>query len=586
MLQRLCLTLLLLIFAEYGKAAVSLEAHGHYLIDPHDQLALADVLNLEESRWHAIEQEFSLGLINDTAWVRLPLSDDLKSRVHGEAVLYLSNPLLNRINAYLVNHHNLMGEAQLGDHIPLQKKTIPLSDHYWELPSQWREATHLYLRIRTDSFFQSHFLIKSTAEALVDHGEHYWMLGVFYGALGIMLFYNLFLFFQVRDIRYLYYTGYVLMAGIFQSVMDGLVHYVLPRTPLNLGDRLSVYALDLANIFALLFIIKFLDLRDKKLLNATRTLILMFCAAIVIELVESGHISSLFSMFMTIVSALSITHLTVKSWLGGNEQARYLAMAWIVLLLSIPVYAMALYGVIPHNTYTLNSVRIGVLLELALISFSLAHRINLLRQERIMLQSRLNKELGALVRERTEELEKANAKLQAISETDSLTQLKNRAFLNKAIDDEAARAKRQHNSLTLLLADLDHFKRINDTIGHNAGDYCLKQFARIFAEQLARTTDIACRYGGEEFIAILPETDIEGAITVAEKIRSKVEETLLIFEGTPIDLTVSVGLFNVTPHADWNSQDWVGKADKALYFAKSRRNCVAFINSSGDPQMA
>ncbi len=587
MLRLIYLTILLLLpVASHGVEQVYLEENGSYLTDSAHQLTLEQVLALDESRWEPVPSELSLGLINDTVWVRLPLSLQTRQAFDGRAILFLTNPMLNQVSLYLVEQNKLLAQTQLGDHTPIVERGIPVSDLYWQLPENWQQASHLYVRIRSDSFFQSHFLLKDVATTLLDHGQHYWMLGLFYGALLIMLFYNLFVYFQIRDVRYLYYSGYVLTAGLFHCVMDGLPYYLLSDYYPLFADRLSIYFLAFTNIFAILFIIKFLELRDKRLLRASYTLIVMFIVSMGIEIINHCHLSTLFSMFMTIVSGLSICYLTLKSWLQGNEQARYLVMAWVVLIASIPIYAMALYGVLPHNTFTLNSVRVGVVLELALISFSLAHRINLLRKERMMLQSRLNKELGQLVQERTRELEDANSKLQSLSETDSLTQLKNRAYFNKAIADEAARAKRHNASLALLLADLDHFKRINDSVGHNAGDYCLKQFARILNEQLSRTTDVACRYGGEEFVAVLPDTDLEGAITVAEKIRHTVAATRFIFEGTTIKLTVSIGVFTDTPHADWNSDDWIGKADKALYFAKGKRNCVGFINEQGQPAFA
>ena len=572
--------------AVFGGQSVSLDHGGKFLVDAGHQMTLEDALEIPQSRWQDIPKELSLGLIEDSVWVQLPIPESVSATFESRPLLVMTNPLLNKVNLYLLNQRQLIGSTVLGDHQRIENKSIQVADLYWQLPERWREATHVYVRLQSDSFFQSHFLLKDTAAALEDHGWHYWMLGLFYGSLLIMLFYNLFIYFQVKDIRYFYYTAYVLSAGLFHSIMDGLPYYLISDYYAVFADRLSVYFLAFANIFAILFIIRFLELRDKALLNSVRTLIFVFVAAILVELINHGRISTLFTLLMTIVNSLTITYLTVKSWLQGNEQARYLAMAWIALLLSIPVYAMALYGWLPHNIYTLNSVRVGVVMEMALISFSLAHRINLLRQERIMLQSRLNRELGEMVNERTRELEEANRKLQELSETDSLTQLKNRAYFNRAIEETAARAKRQQYSLALLLADLDHFKSINDTAGHNAGDYCLKQFARILTEQLSRTTDIACRYGGEEFIAILPDTDPEGAITVAERIRATVEKSRFIFEGKPIELTVSIGVFTVKPHADWNSHDWVAHADKALYFAKTERNRVAFITENNPPVFA
>lgn len=565
---------------------LALTEHGHYYVDAQHELTLPHVIQLKESAWRPIRRELSLGLINDTIWVRLPLPPEKQLLKDQSGILALSNPLLNRVSVYLVDGTEPIAATELGDWVTIDRKNIAVADIYWLLPDGWEQATHAYIKIRSDSFFQSYFKILSVPDLVTHHGQRYWFLGLFYGALTIMLFYNLFVFFQVRDIRYLYYTGYVFAVGMFYAVMDGLTYYYLSSYYSLFADRMSVYFLALANIFGLLFVGKFLEIRDKRLLRGMRSQIGIFVVAMLVEMIDQGHFSTRFSMVMTIVTSLTISYVTIRSWLTGVVQARYLALAWIALLVSIPIYCLALMGLIPHNLYTLNSVRIGVVLELALISFSLAHRINILRQERLTLQRRLNKELGALVEERTLELEVANKKLQELSETDSLTQIKNRAFFDRVIEEENARAQRNQDSLAVLLLDLDHFKQVNDEYGHTAGDYCLRHFAKILTEHLTRTTDTACRYGGEEFAAILPHTDIHGALNVAERIRHGVEATTFIFEGEAIPLTVSIGVYALVPTADWNSSDWIVKADKALYFAKTQRNRVAFVDESYETQFA
>ncbi|MCG8668201.1 MAG: sensor domain-containing diguanylate cyclase [Pseudomonadales bacterium] len=579
------LSLLLLSLPVQANEELVLTPQGEYVYDTNHELSIDDILRRQDLHWIQIQKEFSLGLIYDTVWVRLPIPKD-QSLPRDEGILYLSNHLINDAWVYLVDGSQLLSGVHLGDHVQMSKKQIKLSDIYWQLPKEWTQASHLIVRIRSDSFFHSEFVIKSVPKAMTDLSGRFWLLGMFYGAISIMFIYNLFVYLQVRDERYLYYTGYVCCVGFFHAAMDGLPYYYLSDIYELQVDRISVHFVVLANIFGILFVTKFLAVRDKLLLRALRTLIYTFIVAFVIETIEQGHISTIYAMVLTVVTALSITYITIHSWLAGNRQARYLALAWIVLVISTPIYSLALTGFIPQNIYTLNSVRIGVTLELALLSFSLAYRISVLRQERLDLQRRLNKELGSLVAERTAELETANAKLQELSETDSLTQLKNRAYFNETIEDEIARAARNGSELSLLLMDLDHFKKINDELGHNAGDYCLKEFANLFQEKLTRTTDVACRYGGEEFIALLPETELEGALQVAEKIRSSVEKNNLEFEGTKIALTVSIGVISAKANQKWRPVDWVDAADKALYFAKTERNKVAFSSQGNEPEFA
>lgn len=155
---------------------------------------------------------------------------------------------------------------------------------------------------------------------------------------------------------------------------------------------------------------------------------------------------------------------------------------------------------------------------------------------------------------------------------DGLTGINNRAALDLAIQREVELARRQHNPMTLLILDVDHFKSINDTYGHSAGDYVLRNMATSVKEAL-RSCDMLFRYGGEEFAMILSGTDIEGAQLVAERVRTTIEQHAFEFNGKKITVTASIGIAVLGP------RDTVtrlfNKADAALYQAKANgRNCV------------
>ena len=136
------------------------------------------------------------------------------------------------------------------------------------------------------------------------------------------------------------------------------------------------------------------------------------------------------------------------------------------------------------------------------------------------------------------------------------------------------RSQRYEKPLCLLITDIDHFKKFNDTYGHQQGDIVLKETARLLKESV-RKIDLAARYGGEEFAVILPETDIENAKMVAERIRKKIEEFKVPGQNEPLHVTVSVGVAQYEPEKDTEKKDFIEHADKALYKAKdSGRNRV------------
>lgn len=180
---------------------------------------------------------------------------------------------------------------------------------------------------------------------------------------------------------------------------------------------------------------------------------------------------------------------------------------------------------------------------------------------------KLTNDLLLMTREGTRknrELQKANQMIAQLARTDPLTGLANRRTLGETFAREIARAERLGEALSMLMADLDHFKGINDQFGHNTGDQVLVRVAAVFKSQ-ARPYDLAVRHGGEEFVLVLPGTSTEGAIAVAERIREQIAD--LTVPGCPTSITLSVGV------ASWMAGEapdaFVARADAALYNAKS-----------------
>jgi diguanylate cyclase (GGDEF)-like protein len=186
------------------------------------------------------------------------------------------------------------------------------------------------------------------------------------------------------------------------------------------------------------------------------------------------------------------------------------------------------------------------------------------------------------VKERTLELMEANRKLNELSITDGLTGLFNHRHFMRALEAEYKRAIRYKRSLALLLLDIDHFKKVNDTYGHPCGDLVLKDLAALLKGCL-RSADVAARYGGDEIAVILPETTESKASEVAEKLRRRLEKSSFEWEGNSLSITCSIGVAAV-PETNinyWN--ELLHSADKSLYRAKGkgRNHVIAFNPAQG-----
>ncbi|GBU20820.1 diguanylate cyclase response regulator [Fibrobacteres bacterium R8-0-B4] len=166
--------------------------------------------------------------------------------------------------------------------------------------------------------------------------------------------------------------------------------------------------------------------------------------------------------------------------------------------------------------------------------------------------------------------------IERMSIMDELTELPNRRYFNDQLAREWGRAIRETLSISLLIIDVDKFKVYNDTFGHPQGDTLLHTVAGVFKESLKRPADFVARWGGEEFIMLLPGSDLEGAINVAERVRSSVESTIIpCIDGTSTSATVSIGVNSERPIIHLPAAGFVSRADKALYEAKeSGRNRI------------
>jgi diguanylate cyclase (GGDEF)-like protein len=150
---------------------------------------------------------------------------------------------------------------------------------------------------------------------------------------------------------------------------------------------------------------------------------------------------------------------------------------------------------------------------------------------------------------------------------DAATGVYNKQFFLKRLEEEFAYAKRQGGNMSLVMCDIDFFKKVNDTHGHMAGDFVLQQVAAALKETV-RSEDVLARYGGEEFIIILRQIDEEGAFLLGERIRARVAEKAMEFEGTKIPVTMSFGLASVEDTSIESAEALIAAADEFLYMSK------------------
>ena len=171
--------------------------------------------------------------------------------------------------------------------------------------------------------------------------------------------------------------------------------------------------------------------------------------------------------------------------------------------------------------------------------------------------------------------------IERLSMIDQLTNIPNRRCFDDRLNMEWKQAIREQTPISVLMIDIDKFKDLNDTYGHQQGDVILQTIAKIFEHSFRRPGDFAARWGGEEFVVLLPNTPFEGAIDVAEKIRCEIEKLqITCTTGIVLSITVSIGVNSLVPELDNSADDFLTNADRALYAAKyAGRNKVMYSGS-------
>lgn len=563
---------------------IELGRHMVYQEDPHAQKTPQTLDNL---RWLPIDHNVpTFGYTTSQFWFRFNLKNN--SPVATQRLIEVAYPVLDQLEVWVATEEGQIVHYQLGDKYPFAQRPYPHRNFVIPIALGPQQQTSILFRIASTSAIQVPTVLWAYPRFHEQDQLSSTLLGIYYGTVLCMLIYNLFLFARLRERSGGYYLIWVSGMLLFMASLNGTAFQYLWPNATQWNDLAIAFFLAMAVMFASQFAIEFLDL--KKQPGKFSRWLSHLTVAIGFSAVLSCF---LFTYAYSIRYVITIAIGTIAINFGiaflrmnqGYKPARFYIAAWTCVMLGGTILALNKFGLIERNLFTEHATQIGSGIEVILLSFGLADRIITERRLReaaqrdaLHLQLQANSILEVRVAERTQALKEANRRLQAISLTDPLTGLRNRRYFDEKIEREAVRAKRNTAPLSLLMIDIDHFKRVNDQYGHPAGDVVLRQVASTLKSCLKRETDVAARFGGEEFCILLPNTPHEGALHVAEIIRQTIEQNRInLPDGQPINLTVSIGLSTLPPALFDRTDLLLQVADTALYQAKSDgRNRVVF----------
>ncbi len=291
---------------------------------------------------------------------------------------------------------------------------------------------------------------------------------------------------------------------------------------------------------------------------------------LVFVMVACNTKQSVWGKFSIFVTCASILLSAVHSLFLVNSNAVIIWLLSTIVAIAMIINLILVYSLVNKHVFVIQK-RYKFIQSLMAKKRQLQQEIHGLENDQQEQEADLEYSLG----ERNLELEIAlrelsekNRELEKLSAIDSLTGLMNRRFFDKRILAETRRSKREMTPLSVAILDIDHFKRINDTYGHLCGDHCLKEFAKLLQQEIKRPSDTISRYGGEEFVLILPNTDVNGVLSLIERVREKVEAMPIYFESHQFNMTVSIGACSRVVQDDSENISILGFIDTLLYEAK------------------
>ncbi len=565
-----------------------------------------------DPRWQPIEQGGKRGVGAKALWLRFDI--DVRGNAENR-ILSINNPLLDNVRLYHLVNGNLMSELHLGDSLPFESRPLRSTQYLYPFQLKPWQQHSFFLRIDTEgsahvpmSLVSPGRLSQLSESRSLAHG---FQLGIL-TAIGL---FSLFVALASGSFSYSYYSAYVLSMTLLVATIQGVAfRYLWPNWP-AMQAWVIPFLLPLVMCFALMFAEKVLQLKYH---NIRMLRICRFSAAFSLFLaLLSPFVSYNLAIYCDIVALLGISLVLLSFALiqafRGQKLARLYFLGWIVLLAGTAVSSLIYLGIIKIQVDPLSPAMLGVTFEIVFMAAVLAirysderksklriqhealeqaQRIREAREDALKMEAETNERLEDMVQERTLELEIAlrelnevNQKLTEQTTIDSLTGVKNRAAFDKRLQAEGRISRRQQTPMAVLMLDIDHFKRINDQYGHLAGDQTLRVIADSMSSHLKRPTDLVSRFGGEEFAIILPSTDNEGALAVAENIRRGIEELAIHWESQNIPLTLSIGVSCNIIESEDHPLELLEQADRALYQAKHQgRNRVCLFDSTPDSQ--
>lgn len=566
----------------------------NYLISAHP---LEEILNDSATQWKSSQGgTLNLGVQPQPIWVKFSVLNQTSNSI--KLYLLLNHPLLDSVRFHQYHNGTLTTFAAIGDREPLRNRQIKDDSLVFMFELSAHAEDDFYLKIISQGNIKLPMSLWTPEQLLQHKTKKNLITGLFLGFLLALVFSNGLLFMLTRKSHFLLGSLYIACLWILITVTSGLSYRYFYVDVMWLHEKNIALLFLTAAILLNVVTEKLLQL-DAAVKSLIRVMRITFVVSTLILLCipwfsyATGLQTSLFATFMNLIICSGITLFLL---LKKDIYAKWILLSQLSYLIAI-IFSILIFNGTDHNilpmstlfmiSFFISSMALSYLLILQFIDrrdlkmqrqqalLAEAKIKDNLQLETIKIQQELEEELESRIQEHTfelqitlQELEEKNRELEEKNTLDSLTGIRNRSYFDKKLTMEFRRSHREQTPLAVIMIDIDFFKKINDTYGHLAGDDAIRFVAHTIQTTLKRPSDEVCRYGGEEFAVILPNTDTEGALLVAEAIRMHIGEAQVHTTAGIIRMTISAGLFSAIADRNNEPNQYTALADKALYQAK------------------
>lgn len=571
-------------------------SHLSQLLDANNQYDINSVQKVPSTEWQNIHQQsLTLGLVNDVFWFSFSLPDTSAEQAK---LLQIDYPLLDNLSIWFVSKNQVLAEHHAGDDLAFSQRALADKSFLFPVPNTAQPLT-IFIRINTDGALHLPVKLWEHSDFLEFNSRNNLILGLFFGLMLAMGLCYFFLFVTSRSITFLLYSAYVVCLGLTLASLSGLGYqYLWPNFPWLQQHALGIFA-SLSLCLAVIFCQQLLQVKDQHQ-GISKVLTFSVCTIIfglLLSLIVPLNI--FIQSFVLILCLVGMLELGIAIWLWyrGVHIAILFTFSWAILFGSSLLVCLNSLNVIQLNIPSHYPLMLGATVEAMMLALILAishnqqrqsllaTQVELLEREQqaqssqkamLALQENATEQLEYKVQERTLELEIAlrelsdiNQELEQKNTLDALTGIRNRRYFDKKYQAEVRRSRREQTQLSIVMIDIDHFKKVNDVYGHLIGDECIKLVANTISKALKRPSDDVCRYGGEEFALILPHTDLAGALALLEQLRMDIQNTSIQADNVSIHITISAGVACAVAELNQPEDAILALADKQLYLAKN-----------------